>query len=154
MRRIGWQELPLVLLASTGDGEGRTEDLLARLLAKDRERPDASASRAEPDQSAPFVLATPGSLRSLMEQVLARAGIEPRVVAEADSLEVVKRLVQDGFGHALVPAACVTSEDRAAGLCAYPLPPDGPRLPVVLWLRDGSSTSPAVGNFLALAATG
>jgi DNA-binding transcriptional LysR family regulator len=93
-------------------------------------------------------------LRSLTEQVLAGAGIEPRVVAEADSLEVVKRLVQDGFGRALVPAACVTDEDRQRGLRAYPLPPSAPRLPAVFWLRDTPHLPPAVRNFLALAALG
>jgi DNA-binding transcriptional LysR family regulator len=72
-------------------------------------------------------------------------------VAEADSLEVVKRLVQDGFGHALVSSICVTEEDRAAGLRVYPLPDDAPRLPVVLWLRDSLYPPPAVRNFLALA---
>ena len=84
--------------------------------------------------------------------MLARAGIEPRVVAEADSLEVVKRLVLDGFGRALIPAANVIDEDRAAGLLAFPLPPDAPRLPVVFWLRDTPQPPPAVQNFLALAA--
>jgi DNA-binding transcriptional LysR family regulator len=96
-------------------------------------------------------LSTPGSLRTLTEQVLAQAGIEPRVVAEADSLEVVKRLVLDGFGLALIPGANVTDEDRAAGLRASPLPEGTPRLPVVFWVRDTPHLPPAVQNFLALA---
>jgi DNA-binding transcriptional LysR family regulator len=99
----------------------------------------------------PFVLSTPGSLRTLTEQVLAQSGIEPRVVAEADSLEVVKRLVLDGFGRALIPFANVTGEDRAAGLRVTPLPEDTPRLPVVFWLRDTPHLPPAVRNFLSLA---
>jgi DNA-binding transcriptional LysR family regulator len=122
VRRVPWRELELVFIG-------------------------AEHQTAHP----PFVLSTPGSLRSLMEQVLARQGIEPRVVAEADSLEVVKRLVLDGFGRAIVPAVCVTDEDRAAGLRTNCLPQDAPRLPVVLWLRDSPTLPPAVHNFLDLA---
>jgi DNA-binding transcriptional LysR family regulator len=152
VRRVPWQELALVLLdsapvTSPGDpvtlllhgGEPSSEPAIA---------PDASTASLE---RPPFVLATTGSLRTLTEQVLARAGIEPRIAAEADSLEVVKRLVLDGFGRALVPAACVTPEDRAAGLHTHPLPREAPRLPVVLWLRDTPHPPPALRNFLALA---
>jgi DNA-binding transcriptional LysR family regulator len=153
VRRVPWRELALVLLDSAANGP--LDDASARLL----QRAGATVgSRAEfeegsrvTDSRPPFVLASTGSLRSLMEQVLARAGIEPRVVAEADSVEVVKRLVLDGFGRALVPAANVTDEDRAAGLRVSPLPDDTPRLPVVLWLRDSLYLPPAVGNFLDLA---
>lgn len=159
VRRIPWRELSLVLLDSARNLLPR--ELLVSLLEPDGSTADSSQAGNPgrepappltlPDTPSPFVLATPGSLRSLTEQVLAQAGIEPRVVAEADSLEVVKRLVQDGFGRAIVPAACVTDEDRAAGLRAYPLPPDAPCLPVVLWLRDTPHAPPAVRNFLALA---
>jgi DNA-binding transcriptional LysR family regulator len=148
VRRVAWQELPLVLLDPPSDSSGGAQALHSRLLSGALFTP---APPAQPVLSAAFVLATSGSLRSLTEQVLARAGIEPRVVAEADSLEVVKRLVLDGFGHALVPAVCVTAEDRAAGLHADPLPRDAPRLPVVLWLREGLSPPPSVRNFLTLA---
>jgi DNA-binding transcriptional LysR family regulator len=151
VRRIPWQELSLVILDSARSP--LPKGLFVSLLAPEEARAagEETARSGAPDASSPFVLATPGSLRALTEQILSRAGIEPRVVAEADSLEVVKRLVLDGFGRALVPAACVTREDRAASLRAYPLPPDAPRLPVVLWLRETPHTPPAVRNFLALA---
>src|SRR5438067_1571778 len=137
VRRVPWCELSLVLLVANPDSDLPADDpALSRLLnpgvqafrhsgAQEEEGEHPNARTPErlnartPEHlntPPPFVLATPGSLRALMEQVLARAGIEPRVVAEADSLEVVKRLVQDGFGRAIVPAVCVTDEDRAAGL--------------------------------------
>jgi DNA-binding transcriptional LysR family regulator len=148
VRRIAWQELPLVLLDPPGETAGSTSQLHASLLTGS---PLSTGSPAQPMPSVPFVLATTGSLRSLTEQVLARAGIEPRVVAEADSMEVVKRLVLDGFGHALVPDACVTAEDLGAGLHASALDKGSPRLSVVLWLRDVPSPPPSVQNFLSLA---
>jgi DNA-binding transcriptional LysR family regulator len=172
VRRVPWRELSLALLAASPDPEVPADDpALSRLLnpsVQASRHSDAREEAGEPlnartperlniqpaerlNSPLPFVLATSGSLRTLIEQVLARAGIEPRVVAEADSLEVVKRLVQDGFGHALVSSICVTEEDRAAGLRVYPLPDDAPRLPVVLWLRDSLYPPPAVRNFLALA---
>jgi DNA-binding transcriptional LysR family regulator len=138
VRRVPWRELSLVLLRSEPEGP-------------QPESPASLNSLEHSNVGSPFVLAAPGSLRSLTEQVLAREGIEPRVVAEADSLEVVKRLVQDGFGRAIVPEICVTAEDRAAGLQVQPLPDDAPRLPVVLWLRDSPYLPPAVLNFLSLA---
>jgi DNA-binding transcriptional LysR family regulator len=154
VRRVAWRELALVLLDSAANGP--LDDASSRLLERHAARLGSRAERSEAsrltDLRPPFVLASTGSLRSLMEQVLARAGIEPRVVAEADSVEVVKRLVLDGFGRALVPAANVTDEDRAAGLQTYPLPEHTPRLPVVLWLRDTPYSPPPVRNFLALAA--
>jgi DNA-binding transcriptional LysR family regulator len=156
VRRVPWRELSLVLLDVDGAVSPAEDPNLSRLLGSGVQdssaRPLDTRTPEQLNTSLPFVLSTPGSLRSLTEQVLAQAGIEPRVVAEADSLEVVKRLVLDGFGRALIPAANVTVEDRAAGLRTFPLPEEAPRLPVVLWLRDGSHLPPAVRNFLALAA--
>jgi DNA-binding transcriptional LysR family regulator len=172
VRRVPWRELSLALLDVEGVAPAAEDSALSRLLGSgvqafgrsgvqdptdpsDPSDPSERLKTRTPEHlntQLPFVLSTPGSLRSLTEQVLAQAGIEPRVVAEADSLEVVKRLVLDGFGRALIPAANVTEEDRAAGLRITPLPDDTPRLPVVFWLRDTPHCPPAVRNFLALAA--
>ncbi len=159
VRRVPWRELSLVLLATRPIGAGDPAGLRQLVTGDDGTGSDGTSFVPElpntqtPHLPLPFVLASSGSLRTLTEQVLTAAGIEPRVTAEADSLEVVKRLVQDGFGHALVPAACITAEDRAAGLLAYPLPDAAPRLPVVLWLRDSRYPAPAVRNFIDLATT-
>jgi DNA-binding transcriptional LysR family regulator len=149
IRRIPWRELSLVLLAPPRARAAlQEENALSRLLGASPASHDPERS---PAPAPPFVLASSGSLRTLTEQVLLRAGIEPRVVAEADSLEVVKCLVRDGFGYALAPEECVTAEDRAAGLRALSLAADAPRLPVVFWLRETPHLPPAVRNFLALA---
>lgn len=167
VRRLPWRELSLALLDRDAPGPLAEDPTLSRLFDDGAQAfrrsglhdDKADSVNAHPEgtrserlnASVPFVLSTPGSLRSLTEQVLAQAGIEPRVVAEADSLEVVKRLVLDGFGRALIPAANVTDEDRAAGLRVTPLPEATPRLPVVFWLRDTPHLPPAVRNFLSLA---
>ncbi len=44
-----------------------------------------------------------GTLRGLTDALLAREAVTPRVVAECDSLEVVRALVASGFGSALLP---------------------------------------------------
>jgi DNA-binding transcriptional LysR family regulator len=179
VRRVPWRELSLALLDGDGDAPPAGDSVISRLLGTgvqafrrsgveripysvsdkggtvlDSDGYENRNTEYPPRLNAPvpFVLSTPGSLRTLTEQVLAQAGIEPRVVAEADSLEVVKRLVLDGFGRALIPVANVTEEDRAAGLRVTPLPEDTPRLPVVFWLRDTPHLPPAVRNFLSLAA--
>jgi DNA-binding transcriptional LysR family regulator len=162
VRRVPWRDLPLVLLEAAADAGGPEKAALLRLTdgapmagaklgAGETESSNTGQAMAITPVSLSLVLATSRSLRLLTEQVLVTAGIEPRVVAEADSLEVVKRLVLDGFGCAIVPADCVTEADRAAGLRAWTLPEDAPRLPVVLWVRNLPHPPPAVDNFLALA---
>jgi DNA-binding transcriptional LysR family regulator len=159
VRRVPWRDLPLVLLEPATDAAGTKDSALSNLLSGIRSSlSPVESARINPATRVPssltplpLVLATSRTLRTLTEQMLVTAGIEPRVVAEADSLEVVKTLVLDGFGWAVVPAACVTASDRAAGLRAWPLREDTPRLPVVLWVRDVPHPPPAVRNFLALA---
>src|SRR5437660_11380972 len=106
VRRVPWCELSLVLLDASPGFDG-AQGFRRSGVQGDRLEELNTRTPEHLNTPPPFVLTTPGSLRALMEQVLARAGIEPRVVAEADSLEVVKRLGQDGFGRAIVPAVCV-----------------------------------------------
>src|SRR5207249_2688595 len=54
----------------------------------------------------PMVLPSGGTLRTLTEGVFARWEVAPPVVAECDSLEVVKALVAGGFGLAILPRIC------------------------------------------------
>lgn len=94
----------------------------------------------------PLVLPSAGTLRTLTDGLFARLEIAPSVVAECDSLEVVRAMVATGFGQAILPRVCV--------------PPDGPRvqvvtideplpiLPVAVLLRRGRPAPPPVAAFL------
>jgi DNA-binding transcriptional LysR family regulator len=54
--------------------------------------------------SAPFLLYPHGSnMRSLMDRYFRDIGISPRVIMEADDTEVIKRLVEYGFGYSILP---------------------------------------------------
>jgi DNA-binding transcriptional LysR family regulator len=52
----------------------------------------------------PFLLFPPDSnMRALFDRFFAELGIEPRVTMEADDTEVIKRLVEAGFGYSILP---------------------------------------------------
>jgi DNA-binding transcriptional LysR family regulator len=52
----------------------------------------------------PFLLFPPDSnMRVLIDRFFADLGIEPRVTTEADDTEVIKRMVESGFGYSILP---------------------------------------------------
>lgn len=54
--------------------------------------------------SAPFLLYPHGSnMRDMIDGYLASLGVTPRVIMEADDTEVIKRLVESGFGYSILP---------------------------------------------------
>ncbi len=54
--------------------------------------------------SSPFLLYPQGSnMRAIMERYFRDIGISPRVIMEADDTEVIKRLVESGFGYSILP---------------------------------------------------
>jgi DNA-binding transcriptional LysR family regulator len=85
------------------------------------------------------------STRQLMDEALARAGVEPRIALEANDLAFVRSLVARGIGLAILPRSFV---DLPGPPIAFrPLSP-ALRLRVVLWLRKGSDLSPAARAFV------
>ena len=42
-------------------------------------------------------------MRSVIDRFLGELGIHPRVIMEADDTEVIKRLVEVGFGYSILP---------------------------------------------------
>lgn len=53
---------------------------------------------------APFLLYPQGSnMRAVIERYFRELGITPRVIMEADDTEVIKRLVESGFGYSILP---------------------------------------------------
>jgi DNA-binding transcriptional LysR family regulator len=52
----------------------------------------------------PFLLFPPDSnMRTLIDRFFADLGIQPRVTMEADDTEVIKRMVEAGFGYSILP---------------------------------------------------
>ncbi len=75
-----------------------------------RPSPDASTDggvatiQVKEMADAPFLLYPRGSnMRSLMDRYFRDIGITPRVIMEADDTEVIKRLVEYGFGYSMLP---------------------------------------------------
>ena len=60
--------------------------------------------------------------RAALDAVFARARVRPRVAMEMSSVEVLKRLVELGFGVSVVPALAVSRELRAGTLARVRVP--------------------------------
>jgi len=70
----------------------------------------------------PLLLLGRGSAgRDFVDRELQRAGVRPQVVMEMNSVELLKRMVELGFGLSIVPALAVEREVRARDLSAVPL---------------------------------
>jgi DNA-binding transcriptional LysR family regulator len=59
--------------------------------------------------------------RAYLAAAFARAGLRPRITMEMSSVEVLKRLVELGFGISIVPAWAATREAAAGSLVCRPL---------------------------------
>ena len=65
-----------------------------------------SVSSMQPDQlsGAPFILYPRRSnMRTMIDAFLAGWGIQPHVIMEADDTEVIRKLVESGFGFSMLP---------------------------------------------------
>jgi DNA-binding transcriptional LysR family regulator len=59
--------------------------------------------------------------RDFVDRELERAGVQPNVAMEMNSVELLKRLVELGFGASIVPALAVERETRRGSLAAIPI---------------------------------
>jgi DNA-binding transcriptional LysR family regulator len=123
---IPWRELELALIRPPWAGDA----------------PAAVATLSD----APIVLPSAGTLRTLTESLLARCDVAPPVVAECDSLEVVRALVAAGIGQAILPRVCVPADGPAVRVVA--LTDDVPPLPVAALVRRTRPTPRPVAAFL------
>lgn len=104
----------------------------------------------------------PGAAREpyaqAIDELLAACGnpaIEAAELVPIDSLTAQKRMVEAGFGLALLPASSVDEELRAGTLCALRSPALAATIPVVLVHRRGAFLSGAARALMAeLAAWG
>ena len=63
--------------------------------------------------SAPFLLYPPRSnMRAIIDAFFDRIGIHPRITMEADDTEAIKRLVESGFGHSILPEFALRGQRR------------------------------------------
>jgi DNA-binding transcriptional LysR family regulator len=65
-------------------------------------------------QGVPFLLYPKRSnMRSIIDRFFADLGVELRVVMEADDTEVIKRLVESGFGYSILPRFALRGPHRS-----------------------------------------
>ena len=68
---------------------------------------------AEELQGQPFVLYPKRSnMRTMIEAFFREMGVTPRVIMEADDTEVMKKLVETGFGYSMLPEYALHSRPR------------------------------------------
>jgi DNA-binding transcriptional LysR family regulator len=89
--------------------------------------------------------------RAHIDAAFERARVRPRVTMEMGSVEVLKRLVELGFGVSIVPAMAVRSEVAKGALAAVAFSSRGPRRSVGLITPRDESLSPATAAFVETA---
>jgi DNA-binding transcriptional LysR family regulator len=87
------------------------------LILRPARRPMASSNIAsiQPRElaSAPFLLYPKTSnMRQMIDRYFAELGLSPRVLMEADDTEVIKRLVEAGFGYSVLPQFALRGSGR------------------------------------------
>jgi DNA-binding transcriptional LysR family regulator len=84
-----------------------------------------------------------------LQNRLAAWGLTPAEIVPIDSLTAQKRMVEAGFGLALLPASSVDEELRAGTLCALRIAAAGVTIPVVLIHRRRAYLSGAARALIA-----
>ena len=89
-------------------------------------------------------------LRRLIDEACAREGLTLEVIAEIESLPNVKRAVEAGLGHTILPLGAVAEEVAAGRLAAAPI--EHPSIPrrVVIATNMARPTTPAAGAVVDL----
>lgn len=116
----------------------------------------STASVAQPTTLAALAqwpLVLPGrehGLRRLIDEACAREGITLEVIAEIESLPNVKRAVEAGLGHTILPLGAVAEEVAAGRLSAAPI--EHPSIPrrVVIATNMARPTTPAAAAVVEL----
>ncbi len=89
--------------------------------------------------------------RALLDRAFDALGKTPEVVMETRSVDVLKRLVELGFGVSVVPSMAVAREGRARSLAVVPLQRLGPDRSVGLITHATGQLPPAARAFAQLA---
>ena len=59
--------------------------------------------------------------RKATDELLIEHGLSVNVRMECDNIEILKQMIEVGFGIGLLPKKALTTADRAAGLVAVPI---------------------------------
>ena len=97
--------------------------------------------------SAMLMLERGSTSRGLMDRMFAAAGLQPHVIMELGSIEVIKRFVEIGFGIAVVPEVAVRDEVRSGRLTAIRVT-GLPARQVGMVRREGGRLSRAAAAFM------
>jgi DNA-binding transcriptional LysR family regulator len=139
------------LASTTVHNERLTPVCSPRHRLAGRRRVDPGALAGEPWIAFP---PRPGGARepyaSALEERLAAAGLGAAEIVPIDSLTAQKRMVEAGFGLALMPASSVEEELRAGTLRALPVAGLHATIPVVLMRRRRAFQSGATQALAAL----
>lgn len=103
----------------------------------------------------PFISFSPGiPTRKFIDERLAAAGVQVRVVMAFDNIETIKNLVEIGSGIALVPANAARQEARVGTLALVPLAEeDRFQRPVGMLLKKNRTRRAAVRAFVKAVCT-
>jgi LysR family transcriptional regulator, transcription activator of glutamate synthase operon len=85
------------------------------------------------------------SVRELVDAAFERAGLSPRIALEGNDLALVRSLVAEGIGFAILPRSF--AELPGPAVAVRPLRP-ALRMTVALWWRRGRHLSPAARAFV------
>ena len=88
------------------------------------------------------------SVRRLVDETFERAGVSPRIALEGNDLALVRSLVAEGIGLAIMPRTF--AELPGPPVALRPLKP-ALRMTVALWWRRGRHLSPAARAFVQFA---
>ncbi|MEV0823722.1 LysR family transcriptional regulator [Nonomuraea rubra] len=110
--------------------------------------PDLRAFEGERWLSFPPERGRSDSYGHLLERLLAASGLTEPSITRIDSLTAQRRLVEAGFGLALMPTSSVREELRLGSLRAIEVESLDAGLPVVAVLRRRGYRGPLAGSFL------
>lgn len=95
------------------------------------------------------------SYHEVTSALFRRAGVVPLGLMELDNIDAAKKMVQEGFGVALLPHTAVVDELEAGALCEVEIADAEPprREIVAIRRRDGGPPAGTVATFLAVLET-
>ena len=92
----------------------------------------------------------PAPTRRVTERYLAKAGVEPRIMAECPAIDTMIGMVAEHMGFAVLPHHCVESEVKAGRLIVLPIADWGLERTLYLVHLAGPPLSPTVRHFADL----
>lgn len=119
--------------------------------ARDDEQPRENYSAKEIEDLPLILPAVPNQLRILADEIAATHKLSLNIVAEIDSIPIMKALVEEGFGYTLLSFGSVHDEVARGVLTATPVvKPSAQRKLVVAWNSEQRLTNAARQTIVVL----